>query len=279
MSRATKILAGAAAVALGVIGSAKAATLTITPVVVNYWASDANIGVLPSEPIPQNNAAAGAYRVNFLVSSTMNAADSAAGFTGLGNLAFDVNGVGGAAGKVQDAFGGWVGINPSVRTAGDGARYTDPIDGSVHTAGSALAAGRVSTFTDDSDIGASTTDLKFVYVDVGQLTPFSASDPRVTATSPSQNSFLTQAAGNPLLVGSIVVHYDGTNPPGVASPVSVSYGTGEGYSLHNNTTTAHGPVTIAGATGGTVFFGTVPEPTSLAFLALGGLMAARRRRA
>jgi len=284
MSRATKILAGAAAVALGLVGSVKASTLTITPTVTAYWASDASIGN-PSEPIVKINGAypkAGAYRIDYAVASTLTGAENTAGFTGLGNLAFDINGAGGAGGKIQDVGGGWLAAIPSVRTAGDGARYVDPITNATVPAGGAgnnSNLQRVPLFTDDSDIGASTTDLKFIYADVGQLTAFSASDPRVTATTPNQNSFLTQASGNPMYFGTIIVHYDGTAPAGTPAPLGVGFGTGEGYSLHNNTTTLHGPVTTVGASGTSVLFGTVPEPTGLALLSLGAVAALRRRRA
>jgi MYXO-CTERM domain-containing protein len=275
MSRATNILAGAALVALGFAGSATAATITLTPVVTSYWADAGNVGG-PSDPIPANNAAAGAYRVDIKVQATPDATDQTAGNNGFGNVAFDVNLP--AGGHLSD-LAGWNAIIPSVRTAGDGSRYTDPITNAVVTAGSTSNLQRAALWTDNGDIGASTTDLKFIYVDVGQLTAFNTGDPRATVATPAQNSNVTTTNGLPMTLGSLILQYDGTG----TQNLGLSFGTGEGYSMHNNTTTLHGPVSTAGATLGTVSFGgsvgTTPEPGTLALLAFAAIPAMRRRRA
>jgi len=281
MSHVKKILAGAAMLALGFSSAASAAVVTLTPVVTAYWASDANVGNA-SEAIPAGNGAAGAYRVDFQLATALSQADITAGMTGFGNIAFTIGMPGTPAGHLTDAFGGYVPIVPSVRTAGDGARFTDTITGALVTSGSALNGGRVALMTDNSDSGSSTSDFKFIYADLGQLTAFAAGDPRITASTSSQNANLNQVYnGNTLTtsltLGSVVVHFDGSSVPGGVK-LPVSFGTGEGYSLHNNTTTLHGPV-LTNAVLGSVTFGTVPEPTSLALLAVGAIAGVRRRRA
>jgi len=103
-----------------------------------------------------------------------------------------------------------------------------------------------------------------------------AGDPRLYVGQPAANQGAVNPATDrledPTYTGSIYLNYTGGN--GTASF------TGVAFAIRNNTTnqfTNLGPsgVTVPGA----ITFGSVPEPTSLAFLAVGGLFAARRRKA
>jgi len=287
MSQIKNILAAAAIAAVGFIGTAKAATVTLTPVVTGYYPDSSGIGVTPPLAAPAGNALAGIYQVELRLAVSLSPTDTANGFTGFGNTAFNVGLPALHLSNPVDAPG-WFAYKPTVRTAGDGAKYTDPIDSSVHSSPASFSGlANAPLWDSNDDIGPSGSDLQFIFVDVGQNTAFGASDPRQTvgeSNSPgTQNANLTNILNNPISLGKLFVSFDGS-----AAGATLNLNTNspnEGFSLHNNTTKLN--TTATGLPGqtmslGSVAFGvtgTVPEPTSLAFLAVGGLMAARRRRA
>ncbi|HEX3358340.1 MAG TPA: PEP-CTERM sorting domain-containing protein [Tepidisphaeraceae bacterium] len=295
------ILAAAVVGALAVAGVAQAATITVTPVVSGYWASEAafnndvNNGTRSSfSPIPAGNSAAGVYEVSFAIGTSLSAADTAAGFTGFGNLFFDAIGQGASALPAhltaESTFGSSISdFGVKYNNAFTKFQYTDPITGLAVTGGTGQAAGNpFFAVQDQGTVG----DYKGYKADLGTGV-YASGDPRLNVTQSNQNATLTGVGssasgqinlGNPLKVLDLYVVFDGS-PAGTTLTPSANPAT-EGFGLHNNTTglTTFFPAGTAGQSfvlnplvfGAT---GTVPEPASLSLLALGGLMAVRRRRA
>lgn len=298
MSRSKSILAAAVLGAFAFVGAAQAATVTVTPVVTRYWPSqtvfnsDVNNGVTTSKTaIPAGNSAAGIYEIAFTVSTSLDPADTTAGFTGLGNLFFDAiaQGTSGLPAHLTAEQNFGAGLNDlalKYNNAGTKFQYTDPVTGTLVANGTGTTPGN-NMFSTVADLGTA-GDYKSYSFALGTGV-YTATDPRLNVTQSGQAANLTNTGptgdftlGNPLKVAEIFVAYDGTGS--TALTLSSNPAT-EGYGLHNNTTgsTTFFPSGTAGQTYslGTLNFGvgTVPEPTSLALLTIGGLVASRRRRA
>src|SRR5690242_18462536 len=125
MSQFTKkVLAAAVVGGLFVAGAAKAAVVTVTPVAVGYWTNEASFsGGAAASPVPANNAQPGVYQVSLNVSTTLSSADTTAQFTGLGNVAFDINK--NAFVASSPTFGSYFGIVPNGLANGNKVSYTD----------------------------------------------------------------------------------------------------------------------------------------------------------
>jgi len=281
MSQFTKnILAAAALSAAAFVGTAKAAVVTVTPVAVGYWANEASFGGGdPAGAVPAGQGQAGVYQVALQVSTVLSAADTAANFTGFGNVAFDINK--NAFVAASPTFGSYFAIVPNGLANGNKVSYTDAF-GTAHTDGAGIGA-NVNFLSTNADLGTSTSDQKFVTIDVG-AGQFAAGDPRLNITQTNQNSHMTTLLGQPTTLASLFVDYTGNGTPAQGGLLSLALGLpGEGFSLHNNTTGSN-VVQVPGAgqtlTLNSLSFGTVPEPTSLAVLGLGAMgIAGRRRRA
>jgi len=276
MSQFTKkVLAAAIVGGLCFAGAAKAATVSMVPVVTGYWNSSAHVGG-PFDPTPANNKDAGIYKVEMKLStSNLSSTDTTAGFTGFGNVAFDVTFNNSHAVNSADVPG-WLKYNPTVTSNGSKASYSDEF-GTPHSDGTGVGGGPL--YSADDDLGSSSSDLKFITTDVG-AGQFAADNPRLLVGQSTQNSHMTNILGNPISVGAIYVQFDGSAAGSTLQLANTL--PGEGFSLHNNTTGQNQVVTgLAGQTLslGSVAFGAVPEPTSLALLGLaaGGAMIRRRR--
>jgi hypothetical protein len=260
------------------VGSAKAAVVNVTPKAVGYWANEASFGGGDPASAPSaDRKEPGVYQISLLVDTVLSAADTAAGFTGFGNVAFDVNK--NAFVAASPTFASYFGIVPNGLANGNKVSYTDAF-GAPHTAGAGIGA-NVNFLSTNADLGTSTSDQKFVTIDVG-AGQFAAADPRLNITQTNQNTNMTTLLGQPTTLATLFVDYTGNGTPAQGGLLSLALGLpGEGFSLHNNTTGSN-IVQVPGAGQtlnlGSLSFGTVPEPTSLAVLGLGGLAVAGRRR-
>jgi len=260
MSHVKKILALAA---LGLASTAGAATITLTPVVTQFY--DAAFNPLPT---PAFNSGAGIYEIHYRL--TVAGINPAANEVGVGNFAFKIN-LPTAGNKLKNNTDapGWAANNPFVDVNG----VAPPNPPSLN----------VPAWARNSDIGASTSDLDGITVGVVANTVFGANDPRQDLGEPTQNTYTNNAGLGPppLDIGSIFVNFDGSARAGVNDPTHDITAVTQGMSLHftdgSNTEVTGQPG--QNFTIGSVQFGSVPEPTSLGLLALGGLAAARRRRA
>jgi len=287
MSRSKSILAAAVVGAVAFAGAAQAATVTVTPVVTRYYANDVDFGAGTASAVPSGNTKAGIYEVAYRIGVALSAADSAAGFNGLGNIFFDANqGASGLPAKLTPVAGftapADLGVKTNSLTAPTRFKYTDPILGVDYQNG---GAGVTNTQLFNVFDNGALDDYKGISVELGNGV-YTANDPRLNMFQSSQNSVLTNTApGAPFLLGSplasteMFVKYDGTGPATLQpfmAPVT------EGFGLHNNTT---GQITFfpVGAPGQTVVLNpvlfSVPEPGSLGLLGLGSLVGLRRRRA
>jgi len=290
MSRTKQLLSAAVLGATAFAGAAQAATVTITPVVTRYFPNETALGSATPSAIPANNGQAGIYEVAFAVSTSLAAADTSAGFTGFGNAFFDAIAQGQSALPAHltpTSFGLTVNdLATKYNATGTRFVYTDPITGNNIGGGSggATPGTPLVTVLDNGAAG----DLKSFSMAFGTGV-YGAADPRLNATQSSQNQALTDTGptgaftlGNPLKMFEILVNFDGTASTALTPSANPA---NEGFGLHNNTT---GLTTFfaAGTPGQNYVLqplnftvGTIPEPTSLAFLAVGGLVAGRRRRA
>jgi hypothetical protein len=261
MSHVKKILALAA---LGLASSAGAATLTLTPVVTQYY--DAAFTPLPT---PVGNSAAGIYEIHYKL--TVAGINPAAQEVGVGNFAFKINlPTAGNSLKNNVDAPGWAANNPFVDING----VAPPNPPSLN----------VPAWARNSDIGASTSDLDGITIGVAANTIFGANDPRQDLGEPTQNTYTNNSGLGPppLDVGSIFVTYDGSARGGPVDPTHDITAVSQGMSLHftdGSNTEVTGQPGQTFTIGSVQFGATVPEPTSLSLLALGGLVAARRRRA
>lgn len=265
---------------------APAATVTITPAVVRYWANetafttDQNDGTtIHTSPIPgsQFEAGGGIYEISLGVTTSLSSADIAAGYTGLQAAFFDLNQGASAlpSGFAQDANAGGGIYDRALKynSAGTKYQYSDPITGASVSAGTGAVPGSpmFSTVADAGTPG----DFKGLQLAMGSGT-YSAGDPRLNATQNSQNSTLTGLDGLPLQVFDVFVDYNGSSFNTIqpyASSVT------EGFSLHNNSTgtAAFFPTGTAGQT--YVLQPLVwPEPTSIGLTVFGGFIFTRRSR-
>jgi len=243
-------LLGAAA-ALALATSANAATYSLVPTVAAYY-TPADTSFLTPLPAPPNNAAAGVYQVNvgIDVGNTLPAGKS----FGSVDFKFNLNGL------LNTSVPGW---------QGDAGRQVD-------TNGNAPGGGKSLWDTNDTFAGGD------IITGVSVGTALAAADPRLYVGQPDANQSAVRASDHledPTFMGTLYIDYNGSGQKTLTfTPVS--------FANRNNTTNAYEILTNGQGgnsfTAGSVQFGgvgTIPEPTSLAVLALGGLVAARRRRA
>jgi len=284
MSRTKSILAAAVLGAIAFAGAAQAATVTVTPSVARYFATPADALAGANSPIPANNGKAGVYEIAYKVGTALDPADTAAGFTGLGNAFWDAIAQGQATLPahltVNSDFGsGIYDLGMKYNGAGTRYTYTDPVTGAQVTGGSGLAAAN-NLYSTVADLGTA-GDFKSYSVALATGV-YPGTDPKFTATQSSQSSTYTGLVGNPPSIFEVFMNFDGL---GNATLQTSANPATEGFGLHNNTT---GLTTFfpAGTPGQNYVLaplaftvGTVPEPTTLGLLAIGSLMALRRRQA
>jgi len=258
--KTVKKLMLASVAALSIATTAHAAVVSLVTQVVGKY--DPATGALTqSNPdISTNPGAAAYYKVNVL----FNFASGGAGQDGFGNLAFNVTNLNGVSRAPTSNLGavrpGWVASNPNW--------FEDPTDQSA-------GGHAIYSFNSDSGSGAAATDLQAITVSI---------DPNSPAIRPTPNSFASDprpdfGKSTSQLMGSFWVLWNGTSQASVTTDLLQ-------HSYYTANNAAGGGINVVDPTGTdndtTVTFGavgSVPEPTSLAFLAVGGLMAARRRRA
>ena len=70
-----------------------AATVVLNPIATGFWTSESAFlnGDAEMPPPSSDDAAGGVYQIVVTLSVSLSSADIAAGYTGLGNVAFDVN--------------------------------------------------------------------------------------------------------------------------------------------------------------------------------------------
>ena len=277
MKNSSKILAAALLGAVAMAGAAKAATVTITPVVVSYY-TDADSGLATPLPAPANNGLAGTYQIDFVLSTSLSAADTAAGDVGFGNADFNVAFTGGATDS--PIVPGYAGDGPVLARKNTATTWTK-ISGNFGSVGSAATpTSTANLFNTNADAGSDSTDLKDIQLLVNTASML-ATDLRKGISQSSQDPLLTTYGQNPYDFGEIFVHFNGVGQASVGGAVVNT--AVQGFSLLSSTNSYDGPKTGAGQTFSlpalTFTAGTVPEPTSLTLLALGGLVGIRRRRA
>jgi len=211
MSRTKSLLAAAVIGAAGFATAAQAATVTITPVVSRYFANQANSLTGTSSSYNASKPPAGIYEIAYKVQTVLSAADTTAGFTGLGNLFFDAIPQGAATLPTHLSVNGDFGpavydLGMKYNNAGTRFTYSDPVTGAQVTNGSGLAAGN-SLYSTVADLGTA-GDFKSLSVEVVGSGVLAGTDPRFNVTQSSQNAtytstpFSTDAANGQTTIGS-----------------------------------------------------------------------------
>lgn len=289
MSKIKNILAAAVLGAFAFTGAAKAATVTITPVLDQYFADDNalnnNQASTPSTTVVSGKTyynSPGVYEIAVTVGTSLTSTDTTAGFTGFGDAYFDLNNGASSlpAGLTpNDEYGSTI-YDRTLKENGTGTKYSyvDPVSGNTQNAGSGATPGTAmfSAIVDNGAVG----DYKSLEAAMA-TTVYAGTDARLNATQSTQNSTLTSLDGLPLKAFDIFVNYDGVTNNVTLQPYANP--ATEGYGLHNNTTglTTFFPAGTAGQTYtlNPMYFGAIPEPASIGLLGIAALGLIRRRQA
>jgi len=126
------------------------------------------------------------------------------------------------------------------------------------------------TYGDNADLGTGstgTTDLVGIAVDIDNLVPTNGSDPRPALGTPVPNGSL---------LGSVFYRWNSQQDASLTLTPTI----GQFYTASDNKVNPDAQAVLTGATVNfTTAVGTVPEPASLAGMAIGALLVVRRRRA